>query len=216
MKRKFLDFGDAVKRIALFLMLIFCSADHLLAQRAMPENPFKFVMNEPAGWFPISKAEIEESLKRFDLRNDSLQNFLAQNQGKYLLFAYVKFRQDSFTGLNPKIEGRVIQINSQKPLTFSEFKPAAETTLRKIASQFDEQRYLVEPSVIKIAGIDSVYHVSEFQMSVQNGSKLRVRSRTYLIPRGTYFFQISFVDEPDRGDCSAEFDELIKSIKLLK
>ena len=200
----------------LLILLLFFSAVHLSGQQRISENPFKFVMNEPAAWFPISKASIEDSLKRLDLREDSLQNFLSENQGKFLLFAYVKYRQDTFNGLNPKIEARVIKINTQRPLSSAEFKPAGITALKQIASQFEAQRYIVAPSEIKIDEIDSVYHISEFQMSLQNGPKLKVRSRTYLIPRGTYFFQISFVDEPGGNDCSVEFDELLRSIRILK
>ncbi len=37
---------------------------------------------------------------------------------------------------------------------------------------------------------------------------------TLAIPYKTYYFQISFVDEFGGEDCSAVFDELVKSIKI--
>jgi hypothetical protein len=205
-----------MKKAYVLLILILCGAGNIFAQKKPPSNPFGLEMNEPVGWHPIGKDLIDESLRRIDLNETSLEQFLEQNQDQSLLFAYTKFKQDSFTGINPKIEARVLRIHSSKPIGFLEFKPLAEATLRKIASGFDEQRYLKEPSEIKIGGIDSVYHISEFLMRTQNGTEYKVRSRTYMIPRGTYFFQISFVDEPKKNDLSSEFDDLVGSIKILK
>ena len=179
-------------------------------------NHFGFRMDEPRGWYQINKDEIAANLQKLDISNGKLEEFLSQNQGKHLLFAYVKYKQDTFTGVNPKIEGRVLQIYSRKPLTFLEFRPLAITTLRKIAGQSYEQRYVVEPSDIKIGGVDSIYHISEFTLKLIDGREYRVRSQTYLIPRGTYFLQISFADEPGRNDCSVLFDQLLKSIRFIK
>jgi hypothetical protein len=197
-------------------ILLFCLSRAAVAQEVIPKNPFGFAMNEPKSWVAMNKAELGLNLERFDLSKSSLEQFLLENQGNNLLFAYSRFKQDSFTGINPKIEARVVKISSSKPVSFTEFRPAAIATLKLIASRFEEQRYIVEPSDTKVAGIDAVYHISEFTMRARVGTKYKVRSRTYLVPRGTYFFQISFVDEPEQNDCSSIFDELVASIKIVK
>lgn len=202
-----------MKTFLLLTILLFDSMTYF-AQARVPLNPFGFEMKQPVGWFSIDKELIAGSLKRLDLKHNTLERYLDQNEGRQLLFAYIKFKQDSFTGMNPKIEGRVLRIRSPRPVDFSQFKPIAEAALRKIASEFDEQHYVVEPRAIRVASIDSVYHISEFTVRTLNGTSHRVRSRTYLIPRGTYFFQISFVDEPKKNDLSEEFDELVSSIKI--
>jgi hypothetical protein len=205
-----------MKKIGLITFLLCCFASISYGQTAIPSNPFGLSMDEPRGWFPVDKAEIEESLRKFDLQDKKLEQFLSQNQGHLLLFAYVRFKQGSFTGMNPKVEGRVVKINSPKPLSFVEFRPAAIATLKRIASQFEEQLYLIEPTDVTVGGIASVFHVSEFSLKTQNGTAHRVRSRTYLIPQGSHFFQLSFVDEPKENDCSSEFDKLISSVKIEK
>ncbi len=200
----------------LSLVFILLCVGNVWAQDLIPTNPFGFVMNQPEQWFSIGKEEITASLKRIELSDGSLDRYLEQNQGKQLLFGYVRYKQDSFTGINPKIEARVIKIMAATPVTFRAFKPAAEAALRAIAKEFSEQKYIVEPSEIQVGDIASVYHISEFSIKMQSGAKHRVRSRTYIIPRGTYFFQISFVDEPGVNDFSAEFDRLVNSIKITK
>lgn len=203
-----------MKRIFPILILLLLGTLMHSAQQKTPSNPFGFEMDEPAGWHPIDKDSISASLKRLDLKEESLVEFLDQNQGTQLLFAYTKFKQDTFNGVNPKIDARVIRIRSPKPPAFNEFKPLAEATLRKIASSFDEQRYIVEPSAVKIGSIEAVYHISEFSIKTQNGGNHRIRSRTYMIPNGSYFFQISYVDEPAKNDLSVEFDNLVSSLKI--
>ena len=164
----------------------------MVSQDLIPANPFGFVMNQPERWFSIGKEEIAAGLKRLEMSEGSLDRFLEQNQGKHLLFGYVRYKPDSFNGMNPKIEARVLKLKTTEPVTFRAFKP----------------------SEIRIGDVASVYHISEFSTTTQSGTKHRVRSRTYMIPRDTYFFQVSFVDEPAVNDLSAEFERLVKSIKL--
>ena len=197
---------------SLFLLLL--SAGNVVSQELIPANPFGFVMNQPERWFSIGKEEIAAGLTRLEMSEGSLDRFLEQNQGKHLLFGYVRYKPDSFNGMNPKIEARVLKLKTTEPVTFRAFKPAAEAALRQIAKEFSEQKYIVEPSEIRIGDVASVYHISEFSITTQSGAKHRVRSRTYMIPRDTYFFQVSFVDEPAVNDLSAEFERLVKSIKI--
>lgn len=200
--------------ILLTAFLMFASG--LTAQSRVPENPFGFVMNKPEGWVPIGKDEVELSLKRLDLKETTLDRFLEQNQGTLPIFTYVRYKQDTFNGVNPKIEARVIRIKTNAQVTFTAFKPAAENALRGIAKEFDDQKYIVAPSEVVVGGVHSVYHVSEFTIKMKSGSKHRVRSRTYMVPRGTFFLQISFVDEPAVSDLSSEFDRLVGSINFSK
>ena len=51
-------------------------------------------------------------------------------------------------------------------------------------------------------------------MKTKNGQEMKVRSRTYAIPYKNYFFQLNLTDGQFGEDCTKEFDELIKTIKI--
>jgi len=53
-------------------------------------------------------------------------------------------------------------------------------------------------------------------MKTQFNQILKVRSRAYAIPQKSYFFQINFTDGQIEEDCTKEFDELVKTIKIGK
>lgn len=198
--------------ISLFSTLLM--AQETMGQQRSVAHSFGLNYDQLKGWFPSSQEELRENLGRLDVSKGRLEDLLGQEGKSILSFAYVKFKQDTFTGINPKAEGRIVKIRSPRPITFEEFKPLAIDRLRKIAGSFDQQSYIVEPTEIKIAGVDSVYHISQFKIKATNGQEHTIRSRTYLVPRGTYFFQISLVDAPNVVDCSQEFENFINSIKV--
>ena len=79
---------------------------------------------------------------------------------------------------------------------------------------FPDFAYIDPPTEITISEIKSVYFIGSYSMKSQNGDSINIRSRTYAIPYKNYLFQVNFIDGPTNEDCSKEFDNLIKTIKI--
>jgi len=183
-------------------------------QTAFRSTEFGFTMLEPKGWFTAEKKVLDESLMQMELSDATLEKILKDDD--VLLFAFTKYAPNSKPGLNPKIEARVISNGLNRPLTFNEFKPAIIRAFQTLKGDLAAYAYIQEPATIDVTGAKGVYQISKFKMRTKERSEYNVRSRTYAIPYKTYFFQISFVDEVGGEDCSAVFDELVRSIKIGK
>jgi hypothetical protein len=173
-------------------------------------------MVEPKGWVLTEKKVLDESLMQMELSDATLERLLKDDGGDVLLFAYTKYTPNSRRGLNPKIEARVISNRLNRPLTFEEFRPAIVRAFQTLKVDLPAYAYIQEPTTIDFTGATGVYQISKFKMRTKERTEYHVRSRTYAIPYKTYFFQISFVDEVGGEDCSAVFDDLVKSIKIGK
>ena len=185
-------------------------------QTTFRSSEFGFTMLEPKGWVLAEKKVLDESLMQMELPDTVFEKLLHDDDGDVLLFAYTKFAPNSKPGLNPKIEARVISNRLNRSLTFDEFRPAIVRAFQTLKGDLPAYSYIQEPTPIDFSGATGVYQISKFKMRTKERTEYHVRSRTYAIPYKTYFFQISFVDEVGGEDCSAVFDELVKSIKIGK
>jgi hypothetical protein len=173
---------------------------------------FGFSMLEPQGWTLAEKRVLDENVKQLDISTAAMDRRAAKEN--VLLFAFTKYVPNSRRGLNPKIEARVIATGLQRSLSFGEFQPAIIKAFQTLSGNHKSYSYLLEPTPIEVFGGKGVYQISRFTMRTKDRTEYYVRSRTYAIPYKTYYFQISFVDEVGGEDCSALFDELVKSIKI--
>lgn len=204
-----------IARILLLASFAFGVAVGVQAQqRTFTSNEFGFTMLEPSGWVLAEKRVLDEGLTQMDLSDATLEKLLKDDD--VLLFAFTKYVPDSKPGLNPKIEARVVSNRLNRSLSFDEFKPAIVRAFQTLKSDLQAYAYIQEPTPIDVVGATGVYQISKFKMRTKERTEYYVRSRTYAIPYKTYFFQISFVDEVGGEDCSAVFDELVKSIKIGK
>ena len=176
---------------------------------------FGFSMKAPVGWQPLSEVEVAQNLEGLDLDLKVREKLLLE-QGRILLFAYSKQKPGTIDGIIPKIEARVISNGLGRILTFGEFKPAAISAMKRFAVNYETYEYVIEPSETLVSGVRAVYQITKFRLKAGRGDSHSVRSRTYFIPYQTWFFQISFSDDPKNNDCSALFDELIRSIRIGK
>jgi hypothetical protein len=203
------------KTIFLWSILI-AAVTSAAGQSVFSSREFGFSMKEPTGWVSVSKADIGENLAKLEFNDEVRERILRDNAGKMLLFAFAEQKPGSVSGVIPKIEARVISNRQNRALVFEEFKPAAVAALRALGKNYEAYEYIVEPSEVSVDGVRSVYHVSRFTVKTEKGDSHLVRSRTYFIPYKTYFFQISFSDDPKNSDRSKLFDELVGSIRIGK
>ena len=123
--------------------------------------------------------------------------------------AFLKYDPETKAGLIPTIQVRMLP----NPIKgFSAFK----TTFVKSLSKLPFEGFKVEgkPKEVSISGHRAVLVNATYTIGTSDGQTLPTRSRTYAIPYGKQFFQVTFLDNPKDEDCSAEFDALVQSIKI--
>lgn len=186
-----------------YLLLILCSCDKKVAKDLDLE------LTPPKNWIEIGS---EEKLFK-EIYKDSATSKLEKSKKIYDKFRVVNsyFKYDStHYGINPTIQ---IQIHDNPDENFQDFQ---ETVVKKgewIRENLEGYQLLVNPEKITIDGVAVVY----FQMvhnQIIDGVSVKIRSRIYMIPNGDSLYQLTFND-CQGDDCSTEFEESIKSIKLV-
>ncbi len=201
-----------MKKALFFIFLLVSFAHCAFAQNTFVNKQYGFAMQEPKNWILSSKVAINDNLTKFELDDAVLAKLLKDSNGTILLAAYRKYDPVlKEVGLIPTIQ---IHIRSKSPSTFKEFEKQLIQSAEGFKNVFDQYEAIGEPQEVKISGIQSLLIVGKFIMKMKDGQIFKVRSRTYAIPLGTYFFQLNFSDGYEEEDCSLEFDNLVKTIKI--
>ncbi|MCU0238837.1 MAG: hypothetical protein MUC29_05290 [Pyrinomonadaceae bacterium] len=199
------------KYLFLFWLLLFL-ANHSFSQEVYENKKFEFSINKPEKWVKRENTRLLHIVNSIDLTDENLEKTLKLFQGA-LLVAFQKTNPNDGTLLNP-----IIQVNIRfKPTKdFDVFKKAIINSANSFKQSFDDFEFIDNAKEIEISGIKSVYFFAKFTYKTKDGKEIRTKSRTYAIPYKNYFFQINFTDGFESEDCTKEFDELVKSIKIGK
>ncbi len=168
-------------------------------------------MSEPKDWIEADNKELLKNLDKFVLTEEELTKFINDHKGSVLLTSIYKYNPKIHAGLIPTIQVNV-RVNSTR--NFSEFTNLMTQSANSFKQYFEDFSFVAEPNVVEISGIKSIYFVGKYTMQTQNGGIIKVRSRTYAIPYGSYFFQLNFTDGQDKEDNSELFDKLLQTIKI--
>lgn len=172
---------------------------------------FAFSMRQPKGWFQIKKDGLSKNLEKFDFTQAELDRMLKDQNTSVLVAAFTKYDPKTTPGVIPTIQ---IAVRPNTTKDFRTFKAALIRSIENLRKQFDEFELIGEPAEVEIGGIRSLLMHASFVMKAADGRVFKVRSRTYSIPRTGSFFQLNFTDSPEVEDCTAEFDALIKTVKI--
>lgn len=196
------------------LSTIFCLllTSLLFGQEQFKNKAFNFTMDKPTDWIEGKTNQILKNLNKYEIDDALDKEFKKTRDNTIPLAIFYKYDPKKYAGLIP-----TIQVNI-RPYLFEDFGSFFKT-LTEQAYSFEELfegfSFEVEPTEVEISGIKSFYFVMKFDMQPQKGQKIKVRSRTYAIPYGKYFFQINFTDSQDpKEDNSTLFDKLIKTVKI--
>lgn len=201
-----------MKKFLLVFVLILASINVSFAQDIFENKEFGFSINHPANWIETNKSEILKNLENIYTDDEKLVQIINESKGSLLLNSFYKYNPKTHAGLIP-----TVQINVRaNPAPESQFFNMMAQSAKGFKNYFEDFEFIEEPKEIEISGIKSVSFVGKFTMKTQNGQSLKVRSRTYAIPNGKYFFQVNFTDGQIDEDASLEFDALVKTIKIGK
>jgi hypothetical protein len=183
------------------------------SQKKFENKQYEFEIQEPENWIEASNKVLLKNLEKFDVNEENLNKLISDNKGSLLLNSFYKYDPKTHAGIIPTIQ---INVRSKGKNDFEQFKSGMTQSANSFKKYFADFEFIKEVTEIEISGIKCVYFIGKFTMKTQNGQELKVRSRTYAIPYKNYFFQLNFTDGQTGEDCTKEFDDLIKTIKIGK
>lgn len=194
-----------------FILLVSILTINLAFSQKRFESKYGFSIEEPHNWQIANNEDILKNLDKYDLTDDAINELLKKNKGSVLLTSFYKYETNKHAGLIP-----TLKINMRETTTkdFATFKSVVGQISEGFTTVFPDFTYIQEPTEIEISGIKSVYFSGKYSMKLQNGAVIKIKSRTYSIPYGDYFFQVNFIDGQIKDDCTEEFDSLVKTIKI--
>lgn len=198
-----------MKKLLLLFALAFTAT--VSAQMRFENKTFGFSMAEPQGWIWANSDDLKINLEKLDIDEEDLKKILKDHKGSVLLQSFFKYDPQTHPGLIPAIQ---INVRERNNPDFDIFKEYVIKSARNLQKVYTDYTFVEDVTETKISGIRSLYFISKFTMKTDNGQELRVRSRIYVIPVKDYYFQINMTDGVLTDDCSDEYDQLIKSIKI--
>ena len=201
-----------MKKLLSLSLLLFCVAVH--AQKQRYENKeYGFAMDEPEGWLWANNDDLKQNLGKLDLDNAKLLKIIQDHKGSLLLMSYYKYDPMTKAGLIPAVQ---VNVREMRNKDLSIFKSYIVKSANSFKDLYTDYEFIDEPKEVRVNRIKSIYFSGKFTMKTQMGEIYRVRSRTYVIPHGDFYFQIVLTDGVVTEDCSKLFEELIDSIKIKK
>lgn len=196
-----------------FLVLLVAGLTNLASCQNVESKKYAFSMQDPKGWHSIDKKGLNSNLKKFEFTEAEIEQLLKEQNANILIAAYYKYDPKITPGIIP-----TIQINARPNRTrdFEAFKLAIIRSIDSFKKSLDEFNLIEEPREVIVGGVRAILVHGTFVMKTPDGRKFSVRSRTYSVPQSGNFVQMNFTDNPDKEDCTAEFDELIKTIEFAK
>lgn len=201
-----------MKKLLPLLLFLFCVS--LFAQTKRYENTeYGFSMDEPDNWIWANNEDLKQNLGKLDLDNAKLLKIIQDHKGSLLLLSSYKYDPMAKAGLIPAIQ---VNVREKRNKDFEVFKSYIVKSAQNLKSLYSDYEFIDEPQDVKVNRVKSIYFSGKFSMKTQMGETYRVRSRTYVIPHGDFYFQIVMTDGVVTEDCSKLFEELIESIKIKK
>ena len=168
-------------------------------------------MAQPENWMQADNRELLQNLSKFDMNDEELKQFIASHNGSLLLTSFYKYNPQTHAGLIPTIQ---VNVRNNGTRNFSEFTNLITQSANSFKQYFPDFKFETTPTVVDVGGVKSIYFVVKFSMQTQNGESLKLRSRTYAIPYGSYFFQLNFTDGQVTEDNSKLFDALARTVRI--
>jgi hypothetical protein len=202
-----------VKKFVLILLIAVSTLTSVTAQTIFKDEAYGFSIEQPKDWLVGDNKIRMDNLAKLKIDETALNEMIKSNKGSLLLTSFYKYDIKTTAGLIPTIQ---INVLNNPTTTFEQFNTVMSQSTGVFKNYFPDFKFLKELTIIEINGVKAVYFIGAYTMNTAAGVKMKVRSRTYAIPYGNYFFQVNFTDHQDKEDDTKLFEALIQTIKVGK
>jgi len=189
---------------------LFFLAFTCFCQEHLELKQFGFAMDAPAGWFKMQDEGLVENIEKFDLTNAQQDNMLKSLDAASKFIAFHKYDPKIKSGIIPTIN---ITVRSTNLKSFEKFKLHIDRQgeqLSKILENFKD----TPAEIVVINGTKIWISTATYNLKDPTSKNVKLYTRMLYIYRGNYYISINFIEEVDKENNSALFDEVQKSIKV--
>ena len=163
----------------------------------------------PKEWKNRSDVDISKNLFKFDMEENDIEDLLVQHNSSIPIATYMKYNPEEYAGIIPTIQ---VNLRPNNTPNFDIFKEMMQNSMSQMGDFFTNFEVLRPIQDTTIDGKKGIMFLAKFDLS--NGVDVwRIRSWTYAIPVGDYFYQINFSDTADE-DCEELYGDLLKDIRF--
>ena len=185
------------------------------AQNTFTNQQYGFSITKPESWtfYRTSSFAVLDSIKDLKLNNTDLLNVITSNKNQIPLTIFCKY-DAVHDRINPLIN---VMIRPNKTTNTHDFFELINKYPSSIKEVYKDAESVVQPKIILIDGIESVYLVTKYSLLFE-GKAIHVRMRQYSIPKDNYYFQINCIDSStdENEDCSLLFDQIQNTIRIAR
>jgi len=202
-------------KVRILTLLITLSFSFTLAfgQGFYENKQFGIKALKPEDWILTTNEDLENNLKKLEFNEEQLIKILNSNKGIITLCSYYKYRIDSISGLIPTTK---VTIRSNPTYSYSDFKTMKTESTDRVRTVVSDFEFIEKLQDIKVSGFPALHYSCRYSINTTDGSKIKVRNRYYMIPKGTYFISISLMDNETNENCAKVYNEFIASLQLTK
>jgi len=192
------------------LLILVC---RIYAQDVFESSQLGIKMSKPQNWIEAKDTDLQSNLNKIKFNDEDLQKVLNSNTGILTLSTYYKYKIDSVVGLIPTIK---VTIRANPTTNMSDFKQVMSASTDRVKTVVKNFEFIESFKEINVSNFPSLYYNCRYSLTLANGDNMKVRTRYYMIPKGTYFISISLMDNETNEDCTKTLDGFIKSLQLTK
>lgn len=202
--------GHTTRRImakSLALTVCVMAGSNGVAQERVEHAAAGISLTRPAGWHTATLAQVQTNREQTKLSDPELQAALA-TRSALPLFVFTK-HQEPHPGINPSVQVTLRQALPGTPVRL------LTDALRTMRQAFADLKIIEPVRAGNVAGLAAAHVRLTYTLQNQTGTRARVISRLWLVPRGSLMFLIGMSGSESGPDvCEGEFDAVLKSMAI--
>jgi hypothetical protein len=202
--------GHTTRRImakSLALTVCVMAGSNGVAQERVEHAAAGISLTRPAGWHTATLAQVQASREQTKLSDPELQAALATRSALPVI-VFTKY-QEPHPGINPSVQVTLRQALPGTPVRL------LTDALRTMRQAFADLKIIEPVRAANVAGLAGAHVRLTYTLQNQTGTRARVISRLWLVPRGSLMFLIGMSgSESGRDVCEGEFDAVLKSMAI--
>jgi hypothetical protein len=194
-------------RFTLVLAFAITFSSPSAAQDRIEHQAAGIAIDRPVGWHDVTLAQVQANRERARLADPELQHAMSTRSALPIL-AFTKY-EEPHAGLNPTIQVALRPAISGTP---TQLLAVALETVRRAFADF---RLVAPPKAVQVAGWPAAHASATYTLHNEHGEVFRVKSRFWLVPRGTLMFLIGMSGSQIGDDeCEPEFTAVISTLTI--
>ena len=166
----------------------------------------------PEDWIDRSDLNIKDNLSKFEMEEEQLSKMIKSHNGSIPIAIYVKYDPSTHGGVIPTIQ---VNLRPNGTKSMKSFKAEMEKSIIAMSNYMSKFKIIQELEEVVVDGVKGLRFISQFDMMGTTGEDMTIRSWSYAIPVGNYFYQINFSDT-ETDNCAILYNQLISEVKFRK